>query len=237
MKYVLNLMLFQWHQLCRTALENPDILFLKVNFDENKPMCKRLNVKVLPFFHLYRGADGLLEAFSCSLAKVWTPHLLMHDIVRDKMSLYTFPCLLSMSLCCFGRVMFCNLVDILFYFIFRLFHSFHTFPSQNCARRWTTLFPFATVWLEIILIVLLVCSMFTPNSICNCSFRSWRMPLQYTTQRVAALVHLSELGMLIYWIVRAHRRNPQKLAHGRFYKISLPTSIASPPSCSFPPPL
>jgi len=50
-------------------LENPDILFLKVNFDESKPMCKRLNVKVLPFFHLYRGADGLLEAFSCSLAK------------------------------------------------------------------------------------------------------------------------------------------------------------------------
>lgn len=57
-------------QLCRTAVENPDILFLKVNFDENKPMCKRLNVKVLPYFHFYRGADGQLEAFSCSLAKV-----------------------------------------------------------------------------------------------------------------------------------------------------------------------
>lgn len=56
-------------QLCRTAEENPDIVFLKVNFDENKPMCKRLNVKVLPYFHFYRGADGLLESFSCSLAK------------------------------------------------------------------------------------------------------------------------------------------------------------------------
>ena len=85
-------MLFQWYQLCRTALENPDILFLKVNFDENKPMCKRLNVKVLPFFHFYRGADGLLVAFSCSLAKVWVwvPHLLLHDIEWDKWSLYTF---------------------------------------------------------------------------------------------------------------------------------------------------
>lgn len=50
-------------------MENPDILILKVNFDENKPMCKRLNVKVLPYFHFYRGADGQLEAFSCSLAK------------------------------------------------------------------------------------------------------------------------------------------------------------------------
>ena len=57
-------------QLCKTAVEHPDILFLKVNFDENKPMCKSLNVKVLPYFHFYRGADGQLESFSCSLAKV-----------------------------------------------------------------------------------------------------------------------------------------------------------------------
>ncbi|XP_014496402.1 thioredoxin-like 2, chloroplastic [Vigna radiata var. radiata] len=56
-------------KLCRTAEENPEILFLKVNFDENKPMCKRLNVKVLPYFHFYRGAEGQLESFSCSLAK------------------------------------------------------------------------------------------------------------------------------------------------------------------------
>ncbi|KAJ4832868.1 hypothetical protein Tsubulata_028629 [Turnera subulata] len=56
-------------KLCRTAEEHPEILFLKVNFDENKPMCKSLNVRVLPYFHFYRGADGQLESFSCSLAK------------------------------------------------------------------------------------------------------------------------------------------------------------------------
>ncbi|KAL1210622.1 Thioredoxin-like 2-2 [Cardamine amara subsp. amara] len=56
-------------KLCKTAVEHPNILFLKVNFDENKPMCKSLNVKVLPYFHFYRGADGQLESFSCSLAK------------------------------------------------------------------------------------------------------------------------------------------------------------------------
>ncbi|CAN7015039.1 unnamed protein product [Brassica rapa subsp. trilocularis] len=56
-------------KLCKTAVENPNIVFLKVNFDENKPMCKSLNVKVLPYFHFYRGADGQLESFSCSLAK------------------------------------------------------------------------------------------------------------------------------------------------------------------------
>ncbi|CAJ2636559.1 unnamed protein product [Trifolium pratense] len=56
-------------KLCKTAEENPEIIFLKVNFDENKPMCKSLNVKVLPYFHFYRGAEGQLESFSCSLAK------------------------------------------------------------------------------------------------------------------------------------------------------------------------
>ncbi|KAI4346505.1 hypothetical protein L6164_007395 [Bauhinia variegata] len=57
-------------KLCRTAEEHPDIVFLKVNFDENKQMCKSLNVRVLPYFHFYRGADGQLESFSCSLAKL-----------------------------------------------------------------------------------------------------------------------------------------------------------------------
>lgn len=56
-------------KLCKTVEEHPNIMLLKVNFDENKPMCKRLNVRVLPYFHFYRGADGLLESFSCSLAK------------------------------------------------------------------------------------------------------------------------------------------------------------------------
>ncbi|XP_071716423.1 thioredoxin-like 2, chloroplastic [Rutidosis leptorrhynchoides] len=56
-------------KLCKTAQEHPEILFLKVNFDENKPMCKNLNVKVLPYFHFYRGSDGQLESFSCSLVK------------------------------------------------------------------------------------------------------------------------------------------------------------------------
>ncbi|KAL6226675.1 hypothetical protein ACLB2K_000636 [Fragaria x ananassa] len=56
-------------KLCRTAEDHPEILFLKVNFDENKPMCKSMNVKVLPYFHFYRGSEGKLESFLCSLAK------------------------------------------------------------------------------------------------------------------------------------------------------------------------
>lgn len=71
-------------KLCRTAEEHPEILFLKVNFDENKPMCKSLNVKVLPYFHFYRGAHGQLESFSCSLAKFQKikDAIAMHDTAQ-----------------------------------------------------------------------------------------------------------------------------------------------------------
>ncbi|GAB4853805.1 hypothetical protein Ancab_017999 [Ancistrocladus abbreviatus] len=72
-------------RLCRTAEEHPEILFLKVNFDENRPMCKNLNVKVLPYFHFYRGADGQVDAFSCSLAKF--------QKIKDAIEMYnTSPC-------------------------------------------------------------------------------------------------------------------------------------------------
>ncbi|CAK9210793.1 unnamed protein product [Sphagnum troendelagicum] len=41
-----------------------------VNINENKSMCKSLNIKVLPFFHFYRGAEGHIDSFSCSLSKL-----------------------------------------------------------------------------------------------------------------------------------------------------------------------
>lgn len=57
-------------QLCKLASEYPDVLFYKIDFDSNKPLCKSLNIRMLPFFHFYRGAAGRLDAFSASLSKV-----------------------------------------------------------------------------------------------------------------------------------------------------------------------
>lgn len=57
-------------KFCKIAAEYSDVRFLKVNIDDNRPMCKSLNVKVLPFFHFYRGTVGRLDAFSCSLSKL-----------------------------------------------------------------------------------------------------------------------------------------------------------------------
>lgn len=56
-------------KLLKLAEAYPDVHILKVNFDESKAMCKTLGVKVLPFFHIYHGAEGRVAAFSCTVAK------------------------------------------------------------------------------------------------------------------------------------------------------------------------
>lgn len=57
-------------KLCKLAAEHQDIVFVKINFDENKALCKSLNIKVLPYFHFYRGTSEQLESFSCSMTKL-----------------------------------------------------------------------------------------------------------------------------------------------------------------------
>ncbi|KAL3136885.1 hypothetical protein ABBQ32_006497 [Trebouxia sp. C0010 RCD-2024] len=57
-------------KLCQICTENEDIVVLKVDWDQNKPIARPLGVKVLPFFMFYRGADGLLTSFSASVSKV-----------------------------------------------------------------------------------------------------------------------------------------------------------------------
>jgi thiol-disulfide isomerase/thioredoxin len=57
-------------KLCKIAVQNPDVIFLKIEFDDNKEMCRSMGVKVLPYFHMYKGKDGKVASFSASLSKV-----------------------------------------------------------------------------------------------------------------------------------------------------------------------
>ncbi len=50
--------------------EYPDVVFVKINFEENKQLAKQLGVKVLPFFQLYHGAEGKVAEFSCTVSKL-----------------------------------------------------------------------------------------------------------------------------------------------------------------------
>ncbi|KAJ4960193.1 hypothetical protein NE237_020103 [Protea cynaroides] len=57
-------------KVCQFAESNPNALFLKINYEDLKPMCYSLNIHVLPFFRFYRGAEGRLTSFSCTNATI-----------------------------------------------------------------------------------------------------------------------------------------------------------------------
>ncbi|KAJ4712938.1 thioredoxin-like 1-1, chloroplastic [Melia azedarach] len=57
-------------KICQLAELNPNAIFLKVNYEELKTMCHSLHIHVLPFFKLYRGAEGHLCSFSCTNATI-----------------------------------------------------------------------------------------------------------------------------------------------------------------------
>ena len=46
-------------QLCQICTENPDIVLLKVDFDENRDTVKPLGIKVLPTMSLFSPRCGM----------------------------------------------------------------------------------------------------------------------------------------------------------------------------------
>uniref|UniRef100_A0A7C8Z171 Thioredoxin domain-containing protein n=2 Tax=Opuntia streptacantha TaxID=393608 RepID=A0A7C8Z171_OPUST len=57
-------------KICQIAESNPDAIFLKVNHEKLKSMCHALHVHVLPFFRFYRGAEGRVCSFSCTISTI-----------------------------------------------------------------------------------------------------------------------------------------------------------------------
>ncbi|XP_019199866.1 PREDICTED: thioredoxin-like 1-2, chloroplastic [Ipomoea nil] len=57
-------------KICQLAETNENAIFLKVNYEEHKPMCHSLHIHVLPFFRFYRGAEGRVCSFSCTIATI-----------------------------------------------------------------------------------------------------------------------------------------------------------------------
>ncbi|XP_078432865.1 thioredoxin-like 1-2, chloroplastic [Wolffia australiana] len=57
-------------KICQIAESNPDALFLKINYEDHRSMCYNLNIRVLPFFRFYRGQQGRICSFSCTIATI-----------------------------------------------------------------------------------------------------------------------------------------------------------------------
>ncbi|CAI7807678.1 unnamed protein product [Closterium sp. NIES-53] len=56
--------------VCEIAEKNPDVVFLKFNLADNRDLGKALGVKILPFFHFYRGQPTRLDAV-CATIKTY----------------------------------------------------------------------------------------------------------------------------------------------------------------------
>eukprot|EP01023_Acetabularia_acetabulum_P061867 TRINITY_DN7527_c0_g1_i2.p1 TRINITY_DN7527_c0_g1~~TRINITY_DN7527_c0_g1_i2.p1 ORF type:complete len:354 (+),score=37.13 TRINITY_DN7527_c0_g1_i2:107-1168(+) len=58
-------------KLVKICNDNSDtIIVVKVNWEENKAIAKPLGIKVLPYFHFYRGVQGRVAAFSATVSKM-----------------------------------------------------------------------------------------------------------------------------------------------------------------------
>lgn len=59
-----------FHKLKKICKEHDDVKFVLLNFEDNRRLAKGLGIKVLPFFHFYRGADGKVEELTASISKI-----------------------------------------------------------------------------------------------------------------------------------------------------------------------
>ncbi|KAL8141916.1 hypothetical protein V2J09_014948 [Rumex salicifolius] len=57
-------------KMCQLAETNPGAIFLKVNHEELKNMCHALHIHVLPFFRFYKGSQGQVRSFSCTISTI-----------------------------------------------------------------------------------------------------------------------------------------------------------------------
>lgn len=54
----------------RLADDFPQIEFHEILFDNNKKLCKRLNIKILPYMEIVAGSKGKIDGFTCGPSKI-----------------------------------------------------------------------------------------------------------------------------------------------------------------------
>lgn len=57
-------------KLDKVAKEYPEVEFYDLLFDNNKKLCKKMGIKVLPYIEIVKGGEGKVEAFSCGPSKI-----------------------------------------------------------------------------------------------------------------------------------------------------------------------
>jgi thioredoxin 1 len=58
-----------FHKLKKFCVCYDDVQFVALNFEDNRKLARGLGIKVLPYFHFYRGADGRVGSMTASVTK------------------------------------------------------------------------------------------------------------------------------------------------------------------------
>jgi thiol-disulfide isomerase/thioredoxin len=59
-----------FHKMKKLCVQHSNVRFLLLNFEDNRKLAKGLGVKVLPYFHFYRGPSGRVGEMTCSISKI-----------------------------------------------------------------------------------------------------------------------------------------------------------------------
>lgn len=57
-------------KFARMADDFPDVEFHEILFEENKKLCKKLGIRVLPFMEIVDGSRGKIDSFTCGPSKI-----------------------------------------------------------------------------------------------------------------------------------------------------------------------
>lgn len=74
-------------KLNRLARQYRTVVFLEMDYERNKDLCKRLGVTMMPTFLFYYGALGEIDKFSCGPARAHVIQKKVEDVINGQCSL------------------------------------------------------------------------------------------------------------------------------------------------------
>eukprot|EP00316_Scyphosphaera_apsteinii_P025131 CAMPEP_0119339946 /NCGR_PEP_ID=MMETSP1333-20130426/99371_1 /TAXON_ID=418940 /ORGANISM="Scyphosphaera apsteinii, Strain RCC1455" /LENGTH=148 /DNA_ID=CAMNT_0007351583 /DNA_START=158 /DNA_END=604 /DNA_ORIENTATION=- len=60
----------KYKKVAQVRSKNSTAEFYEIMFDNNKALCKKLRIKVLPYIQIVAGGEGIVDSFTCGPSKI-----------------------------------------------------------------------------------------------------------------------------------------------------------------------
>lgn len=71
----------------RLARQFRNVVFVKMDYERNKDLCKRLGIIMMPTFIFYHGALGEIDKFSCGPSRAYVIQKKVEDLINGQCAL------------------------------------------------------------------------------------------------------------------------------------------------------